>query len=98
MPPDVPHVESFIVRFIENRSAPDRPEALPDWRGVIVHVQTNESKGFTELADAIAFMARYVCIGDFAFPESPTLPTDRKDSNRGPGYRPRKGGDLTPKT
>ncbi len=69
MPSDVPHVESFIVRFIENRAAPDRPDALPDWRGVIVHVQTNESKGFTNLADAVAFIARYVHIGDFVVPE-----------------------------
>ncbi len=69
MPSDVPHVESFIVRFIENRSAPAQSEGLPDWRGVIVHVQTNESKGFTNLADAIAFIARYVCIGSFVLPE-----------------------------
>jgi hypothetical protein len=49
--------------------APDREQA-PDvarWHGVIVHVQTNEVKPFTHLADALAFIDRYVPIGDFVF-------------------------------
>ena len=79
MPSDVPHVESFIVRFIENRSASNRQDGLPDWRGVIVHVQTNESKGFTNLADAVAFMSRYVCLGDFVFQGPPPPEPDKKE-------------------
>lgn len=60
----VPRVESFIVRFIENQPASGRKEGLTNWRGVIVHIQSNESKGFSRLADAIAFISRYIRIGD----------------------------------
>ena len=37
------------------------------WHAVVVHVQTNEEKNFTDFADAVAFIARYVPIGDFQF-------------------------------
>lgn len=74
----VPRVESFIVRFIENRSAPSPKDGQPDWRGVIVHIQTNESKGFAKFADAIAFISHYVRIGDFVSEKSE--PPDQHDS------------------
>jgi len=37
------------------------------WHAVVVHVQTNEEKNFTDFADAIAFITRYVPLGDFVF-------------------------------
>ncbi len=64
--PVTPRVESFVVRFVQD--APARASSIAqNWRGVVVHVQTNEEKSFTQVADAIAFMARYVSIGDFVF-------------------------------
>ncbi len=78
--PRVPRVESFIVRFIENRPVSRRKEGPPNWRGVIVHVQTNRSKGFARLADAVAFMSRYVRIGDFDSEESEPPNPDKRDS------------------
>ncbi len=62
----IPKIDSFIIRFIETRRRVGRRPAPGDWRGVIVHVQTNKEKGFTDFADAIAFMGRYVSIGDFS--------------------------------
>lgn len=38
-----------------------------NWHAVVVHVQTNEEKTFTDFADAVAFIARYVAVGDFYF-------------------------------
>ncbi len=76
----VPRVESFIVRFIENRSASGQKERLPNWRGVIVHIKTKESKGFSKLADALAFMSRYVRIGDSVSKESESSDADKRDS------------------
>ncbi len=65
MPSDTPRVESFIVRFVEDLpDAAGQPEARA-WHGVVIHVQTNEEKAFTQFADAIAFIARHVPVGNF---------------------------------
>jgi len=37
------------------------------WHAVVVHVQSNEEKTFTDFADAVAFIARYVPLGEFVF-------------------------------
>ena len=37
------------------------------WRGVVVHVQSNTEVNFTEFADAVAFIARYLPVGEFLF-------------------------------
>ncbi len=37
-----------------------------DWHGVIKHVQTDTKQYFTHIADALAFMARYVRLGDLS--------------------------------
>ncbi|MCI0476180.1 MAG: hypothetical protein L0Y55_08035 [Anaerolineales bacterium] len=58
-------VESFVVRFVQD--APEPEPRAPHWHAVVVHVQTNEEKNFSDFADAVAFIARYVPIGDFAF-------------------------------
>jgi hypothetical protein len=56
-------VESFVLRFVQ-----DAPEnKAHGWHAVAVHVQTNEEKTFTDFADAVAFIARYVPIGEFQF-------------------------------
>ncbi len=65
---ETPRIESFILRFIE-----DIPEAGPEsagrsWHAVILHVQSKEEKTFANFADAVAFIARYVPVGEFAFP------------------------------
>jgi hypothetical protein len=60
---ETPRVESFVLRFVQD--APNEGASL--WRAVIVHVQTNEEKTFTDFADAVAFITRYVPIGDFQF-------------------------------
>lgn len=58
-----PRVESFVLRFVQ-----DTPnEGASSWRAVILHVQSNEEKSFTRFADAVAFIARYVPLGDFVF-------------------------------
>jgi hypothetical protein len=62
--PDSPRVESFVLRFVHD--APDE-RVLPSraWHGVVIHVQTNEEKTFAHFADAVAFIARYVPLGEF---------------------------------
>lgn len=53
-PTDVPHVESFVLRFTFD------PDAAagdgPGWHGLIRHVQTNTECRFTRFADAVAFI------------------------------------------
>lgn len=75
---ETPRVESFVLRFVADAStdatgeAPSSPDQTSSvrWHGVVVHVQTNQEKHFTNIADAVAFIARYVPIGDIAFPDS----------------------------
>lgn len=59
MPTESPRVESFVLRFVQ-----DAPSdcASASWHAVVVHVQSNEEKSFTDFADAVAFIARYVPI------------------------------------
>ena len=63
--PDSPRVESFVVRFVHD--AAENAADVRAWHAVVVHVQSNEEKTFTEFADAVAFIARYVDVGDFVF-------------------------------
>ena len=63
MPTESPRVESFVLRFVQDASAQDAAH----WHAIVLHVQSNEEKSFTEFADAIAFIARYVPLGDFVF-------------------------------
>ncbi|MBK8987584.1 MAG: hypothetical protein IPM39_16155 [Chloroflexi bacterium] len=48
-------VTSFIIRFIQEQDDNDAT-----WRGLIRHVQTSEEIRFTDIADALKFMANYV--------------------------------------
>ena len=63
MPADSPRVESFVLRFVQN--VPGEGATPESWRAVVVHVQSNEEKSFSHFADAIAFISRYVPLGDF---------------------------------
>ncbi len=62
MPAASPRVESFVLRFVQ-----DAQNERANWHAVVVHVQSNQEKNFTDFADAVAFIARYVPIGDFSF-------------------------------
>ena len=62
---DSPRVASFVLRFVQD--APDSQAASGPWHAVVVHVQSNQEKPFTDFADAVAFIARYVPVGDFIF-------------------------------
>ncbi len=63
MSTDSTHVESFVLRFVQD--APN--DGASQWHTVVVHVQSNEEKTFSDFADALAFIARYVPIGEFDF-------------------------------
>ncbi len=53
-------VTSFVVRFTQE------PEASPaTWRGFIRHVQTSEETHFTQINEALTFIAKFVEIGDW---------------------------------
>lgn len=77
---ETPRVESFILRFVN-----DVPEnGISNWHAVVVHVQTNEEKTFTDFADAVAFISRYVQIGDFSF----NTTEDRRPKTKDPSPPP----------
>ncbi len=65
---ETPRIESFVLRFVEDapQAAAERQER--SWHAVILHVQSKEEKSFADMADAVAFIARYVPVGEFAFP------------------------------
>ncbi len=67
MSPDSPRVESFVLRFVHDAADAQRAADARAWHAVVVHVQSNEEKPFTDFADAVAFIARYVPVGDFVF-------------------------------
>lgn len=58
-------VASFVVRFVHEASDLDDDTPDREWRGVIKHVQTDDEQHFTRLADALAFMARFVNLDAF---------------------------------
>jgi hypothetical protein len=64
MPLPRPRVESFVVRFVQELPEEHRASAVPTWHGVILHVQSNEEKSFVKIADAVAFMSRFVTLDD----------------------------------
>ena len=53
----------IVLRFVQDASEHD----VSRWRAVVVHVQTSEEKTCADFADAVAFIARYVPIGNFVF-------------------------------
>ena len=55
------NVDSFIVRFVQEKSRSSGPTATP-WHGFIRHVQSKEEIRFTRMEDALHFVANYVDI------------------------------------
>jgi len=52
-------VTSFVMRFTQETWVQDgRPRRR--WRGLIKHVQSDAEQPFTQFADAVRFIARYV--------------------------------------
>jgi Tfp pilus assembly protein PilE len=52
-------VDSFIVRFVQEQKQTNGPSAVA-WHGVIRHVQSKEEIRFTQIEDALRFVANYV--------------------------------------
>jgi hypothetical protein len=85
MPVKRPRIEAYVLRFVFDspNDESDAKAAVNDfpvskaelgsasagWRGVIIRVQTNEEKPFANFAEALAFIARDVHLGDFIFPK-----------------------------
>lgn len=65
--PSQTNVASFVLRFVqESPTDRDIPSPQTDWHAVIKHIQTNREKRFTCSVDALAFIANYVNLGQFA--------------------------------
>lgn len=67
---EISRVESFVLRFVEDVLREESPSTAARWHAVVTHVQTGEAKPFADFADAIAFIARYVPIGNFVLQEN----------------------------
>ncbi len=93
---ETPRVESFVLRFVADAPNYDASAQPRGWHGVIVHVQNDEEKHFTNIADAIAFIARYVPVGDVFFENDRRPPTDDRRGNS--DGRPSVGGNQDGET
>lgn len=63
-PPSPTHetaVNSFILRFVQEGAGSGEGETAV-WHGTIRHVQSNSEIRFTQLAEALAFLGRYVSL------------------------------------
>jgi hypothetical protein len=49
-------VDSFIVRFVQEKSQSNGPTAAP-WHGVIRHMQSKDEIRFTRIENALRFVA-----------------------------------------
>ena len=61
-------VDSFIMRFVQERPTQEKnltngPPAA-SWHGVIRHVQSKEEIRFTQIEDALRFVANYVALAE----------------------------------
>jgi len=65
-------VDSFIVRFVQEKSHTNGPPASP-WRGIIRHVQSKEEIQFTQIEDALQFVANYVELTNSTLPAGGVL-------------------------
>ncbi|MEZ4641165.1 MAG: hypothetical protein R3E31_00215 [Chloroflexota bacterium] len=54
-------VTSFVIRFIQEQDT----QTATTWRGLIRHVQTSEETHFTQIEDALQFMAKFVEMGNW---------------------------------
>jgi len=58
------NVISFVLRFVYDQPSDESSGPAARWHGLIRHVQSNEEQRFTRWADATAFIARYVSVGE----------------------------------
>jgi hypothetical protein len=58
------NVISFVLRFVYDQPSDESSGLATGWHGLIRHVQSNEEQRFTRWADATAFIARYVSVGE----------------------------------
>jgi hypothetical protein len=63
--PSQTNIVSFVLRFVQETTDAVAEPSSTEWHGVIKHVQTNDEQHFARLADAIAFIARYVRLDEF---------------------------------
>ena len=54
------NLTSFVLRFVFDQPPEEGASNRQVWHGVIRHVQTNQELLFSDWADAVAFVARYV--------------------------------------
>ena len=52
-------VTSFVIRFKQEQ---EKIPSAPPWHGSIRHVQTNKETHFTDIQEALTFMAQFVRI------------------------------------
>ena len=64
-------VLSFVVRFVYDEASPS-DAARPPWRGLIRHIQSNTEQPFTQWAEAVAFIERYVALDPPVTPDQAT--------------------------
>ena len=55
---------SFVLRFVYDEPAGGSARRATSWHAVIRHVQSDEERRFVHWADAVAFIARYVNLGE----------------------------------
>ncbi len=55
-----PDIASFVLRFAQEQWRDPQGEPCVQWRGHIRHVQGEEEARFTDFADAVAFIQRYL--------------------------------------
>ena len=53
-------VDSFVLRFVHELPGSDGNQGAPTWHGIIRHVQTDAELRFTDIDDALTFIAAYV--------------------------------------
>jgi hypothetical protein len=54
------NIASFVLRFTQELWQDERGEPQVQWRGHIRHVQGDEEDRFTDFAEAVAFIQRYL--------------------------------------
>ena len=54
-----PTITSFVIRFVVQDAGPDAADNAP-YRGVIRHVQSDETINFSAWGDAVEFIRRFV--------------------------------------
>jgi hypothetical protein len=66
-------VNSFVIRFKQEQTS---IQTAQPWRGSIRHVQTNRETHFTDIQEALTFMAQFVKIDAHAADSQPDNPNN----------------------